>query len=106
MSPTPECTDHDLFRYTSGRWVWDEEKQLRDRYRKFNVPELQQTVVETASAKSCVSMEKLGEGTINKAFKLVMDDGRVLVARIPNPNAGPSYYTTASEVATMDFVRA
>ncbi|KAH6638995.1 kinase-like domain-containing protein [Boeremia exigua] len=34
-----------------------------------------------------------------------MDDGAVVIARIPNPNAGPPFKTTASEVATMDFAR-
>ncbi|KAJ9297731.1 hypothetical protein DTO217A2_8554 [Paecilomyces variotii] len=34
-----------------------------------------------------------------------MEDGRQLVVKIPNPNAGPAHYTTASEVATMQFVR-
>lgn len=33
-----------------------------------------------------------------------MDDGKTVFARIPNPNAGPPFYTTASEVAIMDFV--
>jgi hypothetical protein len=33
-----------------------------------------------------------------------MDDGRQVVAKIPNPNAGRPHFTTASEVATMDFV--
>ncbi|GES57339.1 aminoglycoside phosphotransferase [Aspergillus terreus] len=32
-----------------------------------------------------------------------MDDGKTILARIPNPNAGPAFYTTASEVATMEF---
>ena len=50
-------------------------------------------------------MVKLGEGNYNKVFWLSMDDGSVAIARIPNPNAGPPVYTTASEVATMDFVR-
>ncbi|KAH6723680.1 kinase-like domain-containing protein [Leptodontidium sp. MPI-SDFR-AT-0119] len=34
-----------------------------------------------------------------------MDDGTIVIARIPNPNAGPPFKTTASEVATMDFAR-
>ncbi|RMD41563.1 hypothetical protein DV735_g3561, partial [Chaetothyriales sp. CBS 134920] len=34
-----------------------------------------------------------------------MDNGAEVVVKIPNPNAGPAYYTTASEVATMDFLR-
>ena len=49
-------------------------------------------------------MTKLGEGSLNKVFRLVMDSGLVVIARIPNPNAGPPFNTTASEVATMDFV--
>ncbi|KAJ9205852.1 hypothetical protein DTO164E3_1105 [Paecilomyces variotii] len=34
-----------------------------------------------------------------------MANGKAVVARIPNPNAGPAFLTTASEVATMDFLR-
>ncbi|KAH9217470.1 kinase-like domain-containing protein [Leptodontidium sp. 2 PMI_412] len=34
-----------------------------------------------------------------------MDDGTIVIARIPNPNSGPPFKTTASEVATMDFAR-
>ena len=41
----------------------------------------------------------------NKAFLLSMDDGVQVVAKIPNPNAGRPHMTTASEVATMEFVR-
>ena len=33
-----------------------------------------------------------------------MDDGTEAVAKIPNPNADPAFFTTASEVATRDFV--
>lgn len=34
-----------------------------------------------------------------------MNDGLEVIARIPTPIAGPSHYTTASEVATLDFLR-
>lgn len=33
-----------------------------------------------------------------------MDDGKQVIAKVPNPNAGRAQITTASEVATMDFV--
>ncbi|ELR06647.1 hypothetical protein GMDG_00264 [Pseudogymnoascus destructans 20631-21] len=72
-----------FFRYTSGRWLWDEEKELP----------------ESIGAKTCVSMIKLAEGGYNKVFRLVMDNGSVAIARIPCPNAGPAFKTTASEVA-------
>jgi hypothetical protein len=49
-------------------------------------------------------MVKLAEGNFNKIFKLSMDNGLNVIARIPHPIAGPKYYTTASEVATMEFV--
>lgn len=48
---------------------------------------------------------KVTEGGFNKIFLLTMDDGYEVIARIPTPIAGPAHYTTASEVATMDFLR-
>jgi hypothetical protein len=33
-----------------------------------------------------------------------MDNGTEVVAKLPNPNAGPAHYTTASEVATQTLV--
>jgi hypothetical protein len=93
-----------FFTYTSGRWLWNEEKELRKRYIKFNVEELKRIAAESMGAKSCVSMIKLAEGGYNKVFKLIMDNGSVAIARIPCPNAGPAFRSTASEVATMEFV--
>ncbi|KAI3120539.1 hypothetical protein CBS147326_9423 [Penicillium roqueforti] len=34
---------------------------------------------------------------------MCMDDGQEIIAKVPNPNAGVPHFTTASEVATMDF---
>lgn len=93
-----------FFHYTSGRWVWDEERQLRDRYKAFNVSELQKIATKAVRSNRCNSMTKLAEGGYNKVFRLHMDDGKTVLARIPNPIAGPSFYTTASEVATMELV--
>ncbi|KAJ5709376.1 hypothetical protein N7493_010710, partial [Penicillium malachiteum] len=86
-----------------GRWLWDEEQQLRDRYKAFNVSGLQKLAAKAVSSKNCVSISKLAEGAYNKVFRLTMTDGKTLLAPIPNPNAGPPFYTTASEVATMEF---
>lgn len=104
MPINPDSQYEGFFRYTSGRWLWDEEQQLRERFRKFNVPELRRVAAESVGARVCVTMTKLAEGSFNKIFRLIMDNGKVAIARIPNPNAGPEYYTIASEVATMDFV--
>ena len=51
-------------------------------------------------------MTKLAKGGFNKVFKLVMDNNRVVIARIPNPNVGRVDRVIASKVATMEFVRA
>ncbi|KAE8356230.1 kinase-like domain-containing protein [Aspergillus coremiiformis] len=95
----------DFFRYTSGRWLWDEEQQLSARYKVFDPIALQKVAAESVGSNSCASMRKLAEGGYNKVFRLLMNDGKTVMARIPNPNAGPPFYTTASEVATMEFVR-
>ncbi|GAB7353080.1 hypothetical protein MBLNU459_g3626t1 [Dothideomycetes sp. NU459] len=34
-----------------------------------------------------------------------MNDGKEVIAKVPNPNAGRPHFTTASEVATIDFAR-
>lgn len=94
----------DFYRCTSGRWLWAEEARLRERYKKFNVPGLEQIAAEASGAQTCVSITKLAEGGFNKVFQLSMDNGSVVIARIPNPNVGPASKVIASEVATMDFV--
>jgi hypothetical protein len=44
-------------------------------------------------------------GSYNKVFNLDFDNGMEVIVRIPCPLAGPPFLTTASEVATLDFVR-
>lgn len=52
-----------------------------------------------------IKILKCSEGLHNKAFILTMDNGSEVFAKLPNPNAGPTRYTTASEVATHELVR-
>jgi len=33
-----------------------------------------------------------------------MDNDKEVIAKLPNPNAGPEFFLTASEVATRTFV--
>ena len=94
-----------LFHYTSGRWLWNEDEQLKARFRPFNVPGLKEAACQAAGTEQCMSCEKIGEGNYNKAYRLVMGDDQKVIAKIPHPNAGPSTLTTASEVATMEFAR-
>ncbi|GAB1743234.1 hypothetical protein NU219Hw_g9086t1 [Hortaea werneckii] len=95
----------DFYRYTSGRWLWAEETRLQERYKKFNVSGLKSLAAKACGAKSCVGMAKLAEGGFNKVFRLCLDNGTIVIARIPTPIVGPVSRVLASEVATMDFVR-
>jgi hypothetical protein len=101
----PRNDMNSLFCYTSGRWLWNEREQLEARYRQFDVPNLQRAACQAVGVDKCLSIEKIGEGNYNKAYRLEMADGKRIVAKVPHPNAGPRGLTTASEVATMEFVR-
>jgi len=78
---------------------------MSQRHVRFNVEELTRLAADCVGAKSCISIKKYPDGMYNKAMLLTMDNGTEVVARVPNPNAGKPHFTTASEVASMDFVR-
>ncbi|EZG03221.1 hypothetical protein H106_06718 [Trichophyton rubrum CBS 735.88] len=94
-----------LFEYTAGRWLWGEEEQLAAHYVKFDVTALCQVAADAVGSRSCTNITKLPEGNFNKVLLLTMDDGKEVIAKIPNPNAGHPHFVTSSEVATMEFVR-
>ncbi|KGO76261.1 Aminoglycoside phosphotransferase [Penicillium italicum] len=100
-----DCDEDSIYHYTSGRWLWNEKEQLSRRYVKFNLAELVKIATHATGSKSCVEVQKLPEGNFSKVFLLTMEDGKEVIAKLPNPNAGYQYFTTASEVATMDYVR-
>lgn len=72
---------------------------------RFNVDELALVAASAVGASACVKFEKYPDGMYNKAFLLTMENGAQVVAKLPNPNVGYPHFTTASEVATMEFVR-
>ncbi|KAF2430751.1 hypothetical protein EJ08DRAFT_611676, partial [Tothia fuscella] len=103
-----DISEEELFRYSRHRWLtFDEDDKLASRYRKFNVAALVEAAATAVGdgTKSCVKILKCIEGSCNKALLLTMDDGTEVLAKLPNPNAGPSFYTTASQVATHQFLR-
>ncbi|KAF4237520.1 hypothetical protein CNMCM8980_002423 [Aspergillus fumigatiaffinis] len=95
------------FRYTRGRFLSNETHEMAIRYVKFNMDELVKRAAESVGFTSaqCIRIEKFPDGMFNKTFLFTMQDGTQVVGKVPNPNAGRAHYTTASEVATMDFVR-
>lgn len=78
---------------------------MSEQYVKFRPTELQRIAGEAIQQDYCPDIIKFTEGGFNKVFLLRAKAGREVIARIPNPIAGPPHYTTASEVATMDFLR-
>lgn len=78
---------------------------MNERYVKFRPTELQRIAGETVQEDYCPDITKVAEGGFNKVFLLRAKNGREVIARIPTSIAGPPHYTTASEVATMNFLR-
>lgn len=79
-----------------------------ERRRVFNVLELKRLAAASVNrTPEDVSLfEKLAEGGFNRMFLVTMCDGLQLVARIPYPVTEPKYLAVASELATMEFLRA
>ncbi|KAE8378139.1 hypothetical protein BDV26DRAFT_304564 [Aspergillus bertholletiae] len=75
-------------------WLWNERQQFAYRYVKFDLSKLLQVAASVVGSRSCI-----------QCSNFTMDDGREIIAKLPNPNAGRPHFTTASEVATMDFLR-
>ncbi|GAQ04126.1 hypothetical protein ALT_1447 [Aspergillus lentulus] len=104
-SGTDWNSNDEFFKFTRGRFIVDEAENLRKREIRFDLNRLASVAADSIGAAQCVSIKKYPDGMFNKAFLMTMDDGREVVAKVPNPNAGVPHFTTASEVATMDFAR-
>lgn len=97
---------NEFFNYTSGRWLWNEDQRLQERYTVFDITELKRIAAQKVGAKKCLSMTKIGEGGSNRAFRLTFDNEEAIIARLPMHHlSGPKIHSMASEVATMGFVR-
>ncbi|KAK4169823.1 hypothetical protein QBC43DRAFT_295554 [Cladorrhinum sp. PSN259] len=97
--------DTALFAFTHGRFVFNEARQMQQRTVRFDINRLAEIAAASIGAKNCITVTKYSDGIYIKAYILRMNDGRELIAKVPNLNAGVPYYTTASEVATIEFIR-
>lgn len=77
---------------------------MQQRYVRFDMNELARLAANAVGAKEVINIEKCAEGLFNKAFLFSFEDGRQAVGKVPNPVAITPHLTTASEVATMEFV--
>ncbi|KAL9622572.1 MAG: hypothetical protein Q9160_003069 [Pyrenula sp. 1 TL-2023] len=95
----------DFFNFTRGRFVSREEAQMAMRRIEFDMNALCSVAAKAVGAHRCINVNKCPDGLYNKFFVLTMNDGREVIAKVPNPNAGIRAWTTASEAATMVFAR-
>ncbi|KAF2130129.1 hypothetical protein P153DRAFT_231335 [Dothidotthia symphoricarpi CBS 119687] len=91
---------------TSSRY--NEDVRLAERRLSFNVNELKKVAASSVNKpeSDVKSLQKLAEGGFNRIFEVGMRDGTSVLARLPYPSTLPRRLAVASEVATMDFVRA
>ncbi|RMZ68811.1 phosphotransferase enzyme family [Pyrenophora seminiperda CCB06] len=100
--------DAELFEYSSGRWIYNENLRLAQRRLIFNLAELMKAAADSINKpeSDVKSIQKLAEGGFNRIFEITMRDETSVLARMPYPSTLPRRLAVASEVATMDFVRA
>ncbi|KAF2750959.1 kinase-like protein [Sporormia fimetaria CBS 119925] len=98
----------ELFEYTSGRWIYNEPQRLAERRLPFNVEELKKAAAKSMNkpTSDIESFRKVAEGGFNRVFGITLKDGSSILARLPYPATLPRRLAVASEVATMNFVRA
>ncbi|RAH44915.1 uncharacterized protein BO95DRAFT_498508 [Aspergillus brunneoviolaceus CBS 621.78] len=98
-------TREELFTYTNGHFLIDEETQLRRRYLKFNINALCDLAATAGASPSPIrTIEKL-EGGFSKALLLTKENDEEVVAKLPYHIAGPASLTTVSEVAALQYVK-
>ncbi|KKZ65692.1 hypothetical protein EMCG_01254 [[Emmonsia] crescens] len=98
---------NDLFEYTSGRFLFNEELRRSERRVIFNIDALA-TAICTATNRPTSnppSITKLAEGGFNRILQARFNDGYAIIARIPYHTVRPVQYAVASEAATLDFLR-
>lgn len=83
----------------------NEDHELSIRRVKFDMNELARLAADSVGSREYAHIEKFPDGMFNKTFLFTMANGAEVVRKVPNPNAGQPHFTTASEVATMEFVR-
>lgn len=96
-----------LFSYTSGRFLFNEKCPLQERHVPFHVKALFKAAEHSLSKEhgKIVGISKLGEGGFNRVFDLVSEDVFESIAKILYHSAVPKYFATASEAATLTYLR-
>jgi hypothetical protein len=64
-----------------------------------------QPPVREKSTEDVIAFRKLAEGGFNRTFEIIMNDGSVVIARLPYRVTYPHRLSVASEVATLRFLK-
>ncbi|PWY70738.1 hypothetical protein BO83DRAFT_389943 [Aspergillus eucalypticola CBS 122712] len=91
----------ELFAYTNGHFLVNEEHQLARHYVKFDVDALCSVAAALGDVPSPVASVKKMEGGFSKALLMKKENGSEVVAKIPCRIAGPVGLITASEYAEI-----
>lgn len=97
--------DDKLFSYSSGRFLYNEELRLRERHVRFDVAALENAIAKHVDHGNVKSITKPSEGGFNRVLLATMEDDFRAIIKIPYWISGPKTYATASEVATLKFLR-
>ncbi|KAJ9196693.1 hypothetical protein DTO164E3_6223 [Paecilomyces variotii] len=95
----------ELFAYTNGHFLIDEQRQLDRRYVKFNIDALCDVAAAAGDESSRIKTIEKMEGGFSKALLMKKANGKEIIAKIPTRIAGPTCLTTASEVGVLEYVR-
>lgn len=94
----------EVFRYTNGHFLINEEHQYANRYVRFNIDKLCELVSSVVGDRHSpvLKIDKM-EGGFHKALLMTLENGCEVIAKIPCPNAGIPAYSTASEAAVLEY---
>ncbi|WEW59279.1 hypothetical protein PRK78_004748 [Emydomyces testavorans] len=101
------ANNRDLFEYTSGRFLFNEELRRVERQVYFNVDALASVICCSVSqpVSELASIVKLAEGGFNRVLQATFNNGYEVIARIPYHIMVPKHRAIASEAATLGLLR-
>ncbi|KAL3493213.1 kinase-like protein [Aspergillus germanicus] len=104
----PISGNDELFEYTSGRFLFNEELRRSERRIQFDVDALARAACHSVGRclSGVVSITKLAEGGFNRVLQITFKDGYAVLARLPYKTTVPTRYVVASEAATLALLRA
>ncbi|OAP53829.1 hypothetical protein AYL99_11952 [Fonsecaea erecta] len=105
-SLSPEAR-HELFDYTTGKWLFNEKERLKERKHVFNIDALiRLTALKLGRPLADFGdLVKMYEGRSNRIYHIGFIDGTELIARVPYRHTGPPALAVSNEVATMNLLR-